>query len=73
MFVNGALVDGEGGEEDIAPGTALALGDAQLCIGNRDIGSRAPDGEIYYAAFYAVALDVDEITANVTRLLANDD
>jgi hypothetical protein len=45
----------------------------QLCVGNRSIGQRSPQGIISYAAVYGDALTPAEIATNANLLLANDD
>ena len=42
-------------------------------IGNRQIGGRSMDGDIFYAALYTVALGEGDIEHNAVRLMADDD
>jgi hypothetical protein len=47
--------------------------DMFLCIGNREIGGRSPQGTISYGAMYSVALTAEERAANRARLEAWND
>jgi hypothetical protein len=60
--------------QDIGLNQPIAFGGTeQLCIGNRNIGARTPDGDILYAAYYASALTPAEVAQNAEALLAFDD
>jgi len=55
-------------------GVPLTIGDMRhLVIGNREIGGRTPQGVIYYAAIYNVALTDAEVAQNAELLLQDDD
>ena len=73
MFIDGARIPLATHAVPIALDEGLKLGDPMLCIGNRGNGSRSPEGAIYYAAFYAVALTSSAIMENASRLLVHDD
>lgn len=51
----------------------LVQNQSSLCIGNRAIGERSPDGAIFYAALYRRALSDGEIRTHAQRLRATDD
>ncbi len=57
-----------------AQGMPITIGDMRhLVIGNREIGERTPQGTIFYAAIYNVALDDAEVAQNAALLLLDDD
>lgn len=47
--------------------------DGFLCLGNRQIGGRGLEGQIFYAAYYDTVLNDAEILANAGRLLIDND
>jgi hypothetical protein len=80
LYVNGTrepigeLYSDAGAGNGPAQGEALFVADTEtFSIGNRTLGSRSPEGAIYYTALYGHALGQAQITHNALELLASDD
>ena len=73
LYVNGARLPNV---QNVfaAQGVPLTIGDTRhFVIGNREVGERTPQGTIFYAAIYNVALDDAEVAQNAALLLLDDD
>jgi hypothetical protein len=73
LYKNGAPVAKTAGEAPALDSTLDLSNNRHLVIGNDDDGGKAPAGKIYYAAIYAAALTVEQLTHNAAVLLAGDD
>ena len=73
LYVNGAHLPNVQ-NVFVAQGVPITIGDMRhLVIGNREVGGRSPQGTIFYAAIYNVALDDAEVVQNAALLLLDDD
>jgi hypothetical protein len=73
LFLDGAEVPRISGTAP-QPSQQLNLGiGSSYVIGNRPEGGRTPNGRVYYAAMYSVALTPAQILQNTSVLISHDD
>lgn len=72
LYINGLLAT-PAPSQNIDSGMVLTVGAGIFCIGNSPEATRAPDGDIFYAALYSAALTGSEVARNSARLLEFDD
>jgi hypothetical protein len=80
LYVNGTREPIEDLYSELGGGMGPAQGEAlfveateTFSIGNRTLGSRSPEGTIFYTALYDYPLQQVQITHNALELLADDD
>jgi hypothetical protein len=73
LYVNGTRVAASGNMPSANQTISIDTSTAGFAIGNRLNCDRSPEGMIFYAALYSVALSDEEVAANAAYLAQDDD